>query len=96
MFFGVKDEIIRRQDQQIKELKLEVTRERQRAELAVDELLRSKGVPSVMPEKARLMPLEDPAEIAKRRKEMERVRAELELVGDLGPQDPPQDEKLAA
>lgn len=68
-------------------LQQEATRERQRAELAVDRLLAltSKNtVPSVMPEVVHIPTDEERAEHLKQVQEMKSVRAALESVGDIG------------
>lgn len=80
-----KDAIIGVLDRQVKYLQAELTRERRRADLAVDELLKMKQHASVMPERVHLP--ESP-EAKERRDKMaaaqEALRNELEMVGDTG------------
>lgn len=83
-----KEQVIRFQGERISELKAELIRERQRADLAVDELLKTKGIPTVMPEKIRLQPIETPEQRAKREAEISAMRSALESVGDLGGPEP--------
>lgn len=64
--------------------KTEAERERKRAELAVDELLRIQGKNPVMPDKFHIPTKEERELATKRAKEMELIRNELEKVGDTG------------
>ena len=81
---SAKDQVINTLDRQIHFLAAELTRERQRAELAIDKLLLAKGVSSVMPEVVNLPTPEERAAAVKQAKEFDQVRVALESVGDIG------------
>jgi len=83
-FLAAKDQVIATLNGQITFLGIEVNRERQRAELAVDRLLELQKIPSVMPERVRVPTKEEREEASKRIKEMELVRSQLEKIGDIG------------
>lgn len=80
-----KDQVIRTLSEQVKYLESELRIQRQRADLAVDALLASKGAPVVMPEKFSLpTPEERSAQRARAEAAAAALKSELELVGDTG------------
>ena len=83
-FLACKDQVIVRLQAEVDYFIAEASRERQRAELAVDRLLEQAKIPSVMPERVRVPTKEERELAAKRVKEMELVRSQLEKVGDIG------------
>lgn len=88
-FIQTKDDIIEAQQKRISALEVEVSRERQRADIAIDRLLALKEVGTVMPEKVRIAPLA-PMDAELKRKldehneKMKIFASEFGLIGDLG------------
>ncbi len=82
--YGSHEILIQNLNRSIEDLRVEVARERRRADLAVDQLLASQGKQTVMPEKIHFPTPEEAKAASERVKAAELLRAELEKVGDTG------------